>query len=207
MAGPFSSHMILSQKHYLQPGSISSNLINEVEAAIASIDAYIALTKESQESTKQGKLLLSPIYVNQAIKTFLEPLGWKTEVRYKGYAVDLVKDRVALEVQFGKYAFVPSDIMMKLPIYAHANIIDASLVILPSKNLTKMMSSGVANYDSILKQFALRGTLHDIPPTMIMALDMTEDERLVCRRKTSVDIVKPALPTNITEMFEEEMTA
>jgi len=60
---------------------------------------------------------------------------------------DFVKDRVAVEVQFGKYAFVAYDLFVKHLAFFVGDHIDVGVEILPMKSLQSQMSSGVAYYE------------------------------------------------------------
>jgi hypothetical protein len=60
---------------------------------------------------------------------------------------DFVKDRVAVEVQFGKYAFVAYDLFVKHLAFYIGDRIDVGVEILPMKSLQSRMSSGVAYYE------------------------------------------------------------
>ena len=60
---------------------------------------------------------------------------------------DFVKDRVAVEVQFGKYAFVAHDLFVKHLSFYVSDIIDVGIEILPMKELEREMSSGVPYYE------------------------------------------------------------
>ncbi len=56
---------------------------------------------------------------------------------------DFVKDRVALEVQFGKYSFVAYDLFVKHLAFYIGDRIDVGIEVLPMKTLQSQMSSGV----------------------------------------------------------------
>jgi hypothetical protein len=60
---------------------------------------------------------------------------------------DFVKDRVAVEVQLGKYAFVAYDLFVKHLAFYVGDRIDVGVEILPMKALQSQMSSGVAYYE------------------------------------------------------------
>lgn len=60
---------------------------------------------------------------------------------------DFVKDRVAVEIQFGKYAFVAYDLFVKHLAFYVGDRIDVGIEILPMKSLQARMSSGVAYYE------------------------------------------------------------
>ena len=63
---------------------------------------------------------------------------------------DFVKERVAIEVQFGKYAFVAYDLFVKHLAFYVGDQIDVGIEILPMKSLQQQMSSGVAYYEGEL---------------------------------------------------------
>jgi hypothetical protein len=60
---------------------------------------------------------------------------------------DYVKDRVAVEVQFSKYAFVAYDLFVKHLAFYDRDHIDVGIEILPMKSLQRQMSSGVPYYE------------------------------------------------------------
>lgn len=60
---------------------------------------------------------------------------------------DFVKDRVAIEVQFGKYSFVAYDLFVKHLAFYVGDRIDVGVEILLMKSLQAQMSSGVAYYE------------------------------------------------------------
>ena len=64
-----------------------------------------------------------------------------------GYATDYVKERVAMEVQFGKYAFVAYDLFVKHLAFYVGDTIDVGIEVLPMKSLQSQMSSGVPYYE------------------------------------------------------------
>ena len=70
---------------------------------------------------------------------------------------DFVKDRIAIEVQFGKYAFVAHDLFVKHLSFYVSDIIDVGIEILPMKELEKEMSSGVPYYERDLLNVIRQG--------------------------------------------------
>ncbi len=70
---------------------------------------------------------------------------------------DFVKDRIAVEVQFGKYAFVAHDLFVKHLSFFVADIIDVGIEILPMKALEREMSSGVPYYERDLLNVLRQG--------------------------------------------------
>jgi hypothetical protein len=70
---------------------------------------------------------------------------------------DFVKERVAVEVQFGKYAFVAYDLFVKHMAFYVGDVIDVGVEILPMKELQAEMSSGVAYYEGELYNLIREG--------------------------------------------------
>ncbi len=70
---------------------------------------------------------------------------------------DFVKDRIAIEVQFGKYSFVAYDLFVKHMAFYVGDVIDVGIEILPMKELQIQMSSGVGYYESELYNVIRQG--------------------------------------------------
>ena len=84
---------------------------------------------------------------------------------------DFVKDRVAVEVQFGKYAFVAHDLFVKHLSFYVSDIIDVGIEILPMKELEKEMSSGVPYYERDLLNIIRQG--RGVPAVPLVLLGLT----------------------------------
>lgn len=70
------------------------------------------------------------------------------EIPIEGHCrIDSLKDRVAVEVQFGKYAFVAYDLFVKHLAFFVSDQIDVGIEILPMKSLQSQMSSGVPCFE------------------------------------------------------------
>jgi hypothetical protein len=70
---------------------------------------------------------------------------------------DFVKDRIAVEVQFGKYAFVAYDLFVKHMAFYVADAIDVGVEILPMKEMQSHMSSGPGYYEGELYNVIRQG--------------------------------------------------
>ncbi|MFZ5448400.1 MAG: BglII/BstYI family type II restriction endonuclease [Thermodesulfobacteriota bacterium] len=70
---------------------------------------------------------------------------------------DFVKDRVAVEVQFGKYSFFAYDLFVKHLAFYIGDYIDVGIEILPMKFLATQMSSGVPYYEGELYNVVRQG--------------------------------------------------
>lgn len=83
---------------------------------------------------------------------------------------DFVKDRVAVEVQFGKYAFVAYDLFVKHLAFYIGDHIDVGIEILPMKSLQSQMSSGIAYYEGELYNVVRQGRGVPAVPLVLIGL-------------------------------------
>jgi hypothetical protein len=83
---------------------------------------------------------------------------------------DFVKDRVAVEVQFGKYSFVAYDLFVKHLAFYIGDHIDVGIEILPMKSLQAQMSSGVAYYEGELYNVVRQGRGIPAVPLVIIGI-------------------------------------
>jgi len=70
---------------------------------------------------------------------------------------DFVKNRVAVEVQFGKYAFVAHDLFVKHMSFFVNDDIDVGVEIVPMKSMEREMSSGVPYFERDLFNLMRQG--------------------------------------------------
>jgi hypothetical protein len=83
---------------------------------------------------------------------------------------DFVKDRVAVEVQFGKYSFVAYDLFVKHLAFYVGDQIDVGIEILPMKSMQAQMSSGVAYYEGELYNIVRQGRGVPAVPLVIIGI-------------------------------------
>ena len=88
-------------------------------------------------------------------KRAIEKAGHEPIMSYN--QTDFVKERVAVEVQFGKYAFVAHDLFVKHLSFYVSEVIDVAIEILPMKALEREMSSGVPYYERDLLNVLRQG--------------------------------------------------
>ena len=131
-------------------------ILREVHDVIFSINT-ITKNKISKEKTNYGKLLYSPKELNKAFTCQLNSRGFheirdKYDIVIPNYnkvipnsykQIDFVKNRVLVEVQFGKYAFMFYD-MAKFQYFFNENKADLAIEIVPCHNLQQQMSTGVS---------------------------------------------------------------
>jgi hypothetical protein len=91
--------------------------------------------------------------------------------RHKVYnQTDFIKDRVAVEVRFGKYSFVAYDLFVKHLAFFVGDKIDVGIEILPMKSLQAQMSSGVAYYEGELYNVIRQGRGVPAVPLVIFGI-------------------------------------
>jgi len=84
---------------------------------------------------------------------------------------DFVKDRVAVEIQFGKYAFVAYDLFVKHLAFYVGDRIDVGVEILPVKSLQTRMSSGVAYYEGEFYNVVRQGRGVPAVPLVLIGIE------------------------------------
>lgn len=89
---------------------------------------------------------------------------------YSYNQTDFVKERVAIEVQFGKYSFVAYDLFVKHLAFYIGDQIDVGIEILPMKSLQSQMSSGVAYYEGELYNVIRQGRGVPAVPLVIIGI-------------------------------------
>ncbi len=85
---------------------------------------------------------------------------------------DFVKERVAMEVQFGKYAFVAYDLFVKHLAFFISDKIDVGIEVLPMKSLQSQMSSGPGYYEGELYNVIGQGRGVPAVPLVIVGIDV-----------------------------------
>jgi hypothetical protein len=84
---------------------------------------------------------------------------------------DFVKDRVAIEVQFGKYSFVAYDLFVKHLAFYVRDQIDVGIEILAMKSLQSKMSSGPGYYEGELYNIVRNGRGVPAVPLVIVGVE------------------------------------
>lgn len=82
---------------------------------------------------------------------------WKRYGASSNSQTDLVKDRVAVEIQMGTNALNMCSIFAKHLVLYISDQIDVGMEILPMKSLQSQMSSGIANYEGELHNVMHQG--------------------------------------------------
>ena len=164
---------------------------DQVVRAVTLVRADEHQTKISLEKTMPGKTLYSPRSLNDAFKAELIPCGWKSRkvpAKYStdhyigGYSpsaikgtphreMDFVKNRLGLEIQFGKYAFMVYNVCAKMTIFHNLGHIDAGIEIVPVKAFAANMSTGVSYFEQFVWDLENRGVADIDIPVLILGID------------------------------------
>lgn len=88
--------------------------------------------------------------------------------------VDFVKDRVAIEVQFGKYFSVAYDLHVKHTFFFLRNDIDVGIEIVPTRAMCQKMDVGVAWYENELANVIREGRSNPSVPIIMIGIEPEE---------------------------------
>jgi len=83
---------------------------------------------------------------------------------------DFVKERIAIEVQLGKYAFVAYDLFVKHLAFYVGDHIDVGVEILPMKSMQEQMSSGIGYYEGEFYNVVRQGRGVPAVPLVILGI-------------------------------------
>ncbi len=167
-------------------------LLKEVQESIAAIDANGCKTKESKEKTMSGAMLFSPVGLNNCFKKQFYDRGWDsirvkcaypTQHYTEGYKpkdlrkgafreMDFIKQKLGVEVQFGKYSFMVYNVAAKMTIFKNLGHIDTGIEIVPVKALAEDMSSGVSYFEQFVWDLDQRGVSNIDIPVLILGIDV-----------------------------------
>ena len=106
---------------------------------------------------------------------------YPTEYYVPGYApaaaargafreIDFVKNRIGVEVQFGKYAFMVYNVCAKMTIFHKLDVIDVGVEIVPLKAFANEMSTGVSYFEQFLWDLEHRGVADIDIPVLILGV-------------------------------------
>ena len=84
---------------------------------------------------------------------------------------DFVKNRIAVEVQFGKYSFIEYDLFVKHLAFYVGDTIDVGIEILPMKSMQAEMSSGPGYYEGALYDLARQGRGVPAVPLVLIGIE------------------------------------
>jgi hypothetical protein len=168
--------------------------LEEVLQVIESVGAESCKIKVSKEKTMRDRVLYSPPALNNAFKKQFADRGWinhKVIAEYSkdyyvsGYTpparssreqasyrdMDFVKNKLGVEVQFGKYSFMVYNVCAKMTIFAKMGVIDCGVEIVPVKAFADEMSTGVSYFEQFVWDLEHRGVADIDIPVLIFGID------------------------------------
>lgn len=160
----------------------------EIYEVIAEVKA--SRTKKSKERTMKGKMLYSPKAINQAFKDAFGVRGYHeirdkytitipesdTKIRGAFKQVDFVKDKIFIEVQMGKYAFMFYDVA-KFQYFFNDGKAEVGVEIVPSHSLQSEMSSGVSYGEQLVYDIErLKRHFPSVPIKIVLIDDDTNQQ-------------------------------
>ncbi|MGQ9457294.1 MAG: BglII/BstYI family type II restriction endonuclease [Anaerolineae bacterium] len=160
----------------------------DIYEVIASVSAR--RSKVSQEKTKQGKRLYAPQDMNRQFREAFRSRGYQelrdvytialpgSEITIPGAfkQVDFVKDKVLIEVQFGKYAFMFYD-LAKFQYFFSEYKADVGVEIVPCHALQREMSSGVSYGEQLVYDVERLRRHFPAVPVKVILIDVDEPDR------------------------------
>ena len=123
-------------------------------------------------------------YVSEDLETTKETVNTKNKeeqkqkIIKKGFTpystynqVDFLKDRIAIEVQFGKYFSVQYDLHVKHTFLYQRGEIDVGIEIIPMHSLMSNMSTGVSWYENELTNIVREGRSNPSVPIILIGVE------------------------------------
>jgi hypothetical protein len=84
--------------------------------------------------------------------------------------MDFIKNKLGVEVQFGKYSFMVYNVCAKMTIFHNMGYIDVGIEIVPVKELAEDMSSGVSYFEQFVWDLEQRGVSNIDIPVLILGV-------------------------------------
>lgn len=89
--------------------------------------------------------------------------------------MDFVKEKLGVEVQFGKYSFMVYNVCAKMTIFSKLGIIDTGVEIVPIRAFTReggkrRMSTGVSYFEQFVWDLEHRGVADIDIPVLILGI-------------------------------------
>lgn len=132
--------------------------------------------KDWEEKRRDFFVSTNPNIVKQ-----LEPLDFAEQKKllqkldqplYDSYnQTDFVKNKIAVEVQLGKYFAVTYDLFVKHLSFYNGQIIDVGVEIVPTKNMQKFMSSGPPWFEKEVHNVLRHGRTNPPVPLLILGIE------------------------------------
>jgi len=120
--------------------------------------------------TDDYKLITSIMHLKDTEQKGQIEAEGKTPIRSYNQT-DFVKNRIAVEVQFGKYSFIAYDLFVKHLAFYVGDTIEVGVEILPMKKMQAGMSSGPGYYEGALYDLARQGRGVPAVPLVLIGVE------------------------------------
>lgn len=166
-------------------------LWQEIKEVIQEVGENISKTTVSKERGTKSLFQYNLIEMSKAFKRLFEDKNWtescvaissdqqKEEIEQAsssaifGYnQIDFVKDRVSIEVQFGKYSFEAYDLFVKHLAFYVGDKIDVGIQILPMKQPQSQVSSGATYHEGELYNVIGQGRGVPAVPLVLIGIEV-----------------------------------
>lgn len=134
------------------------------------------LKRQKWEESRVGYWVTHDYKLIRKTLTFT-PAEQKKEIQKAGLKpifsynqTDFLKNRIAVEIQFGKYSFVAYDLFVKHLAFYIDDVIDVGIEVLPMKELQEQMSSGPAYYEGELYNLIREGRGNPGVPLVLVGI-------------------------------------
>ncbi|HLG36523.1 MAG TPA: BglII/BstYI family type II restriction endonuclease [Nitrososphaera sp.] len=181
--------MIIADQYSHADGEsyISENypsVLAELKMVIGLINAESCRLKvpkgnEKNKAKRAGvEKFYSPIHLNALFDYFFFQKGWDIKPRIKTHdskregfrEMDAMKDKVGVEIQFGKYAFLTYDIVAKMVIFKNYRIIDCGVEICPMQSMLLELSSGIGAFEQVSWDLRHREVANIDIPVLVLGI-------------------------------------
>lgn len=162
-------------------------ILTEVENIILKIDAENCKLKapkgdEIQRARRVGtEKFYSPPHLNALFDYFFfKEQSWDIKPRIltndrsrEGFReLDFLKEKVGVEIQFGKYAFLTYDIIAKMIIFKNHGMIQYGIEVCPTASMLPFMSSGIGAFEQVRWDLEHRGFVSGFDvPVLLLGVD------------------------------------
>ena len=160
------------------------------------IKKFLSRRGWTKENKKSKKGFIEPrLYWHN--DKFVEKKSVKEKTGNEYREMDGIKNKVGIEIQFGKYAFMGYDIFSKMPIFSNAGLIDSGIELVVMPSMIKNMSTGVSSFNQIKQDMVARGEADIDLPTLILGLECSENEWV------EVDRIKTNFSNAVNSLIKE----
>ncbi|NUM43097.1 MAG: restriction endonuclease [Anaerolineales bacterium] len=186
------------------------HLLKEVEEIISQIDAESCRLKkpEGREAHKLKRIgathFYSPPHLNALFDFHFYNREWDLKPRIQthdpnrdGYReMDFVKEKLGVEIQIGKYAFLTYDIVAKMVIFRNLGVIDCGIEVCPMSSMLPHLSSGIGSFEQVVWDLKVRGAMDKDVPVLLLGFEASA--LAIGRESTQKDFQEPEITLNRT---------